>query len=85
MFKMFSYFAEEYAVDEELVKPVDIGFPSLRPTRAEQIAIKSQHIKQQKSDENLEKISRAKQCKFIIDNHEPNGTNTYEILFTQWK
>lgn len=65
MFKMFSYSTEEYAVDEELVKPVDIGFPSLRPTRAEQIGIKSQHNKQQKNVENLEKNSRTQQCKFI--------------------
>lgn len=59
-------FAEEYAVDEELVKPVDIGFPALRLTRAEQIAIKAEHFKQQKSNESLEKLARTKQCKSII-------------------
>lgn len=85
MFEMFSYFAEEYAVDEELVKPVDIGFPSLRPKRAEQIGIKSKHIKQQTNSDNLEKIARTLQCKFIIAVHEPNGSDTYAILFTQWK
>lgn len=84
MFEMFSYFAEENAVDEELVKPVDIGFPSLRPTRSEQIAIQSKHMKQQKISDNLEKISRTHQCKFIIAVHELNGSYTYAILFTQW-
>lgn len=61
------YVAEEYAVDEELVKPVDIGFPPLRLTKAEQTAIKSQHFKLQKSNENLEKLARTKQRRFIVD------------------
>lgn len=59
-------FAEEYAVDMELVKSIDIGFPAIRSSRAEKIAMKAEHFKQQKLNANLEKLSRTKQCKLAL-------------------
>lgn len=86
-FFMFFFFVEEYAVDEEVVKPVDIGFPSLRLTKAEQIAIKSQHFKQQKANATLEKLARAKQCKFCLDHDTLTESMwlSHIIIFLQWR
>lgn len=86
IFVCFFFSADEYAVDEELVKPVNIGFPSLQPTRAEKIAIQSQHLKKQKADPNLEKLSRQKQCKFndgpMMERVDLEVTNFFRDLYS---
>lgn len=51
------------AVDPEISKLIDIGFPALRPSRAEELKIKNEHFTAARNDKNLEKLSRNQQRK----------------------
>ncbi|XP_029709603.2 large ribosomal subunit protein mL38 [Aedes albopictus] len=50
----------ERAVDPELAKKVNIGFPHLKPARSEQLKERLAHLKAQRANPELEKASRAK-------------------------
>ncbi|XP_062552871.1 large ribosomal subunit protein mL38 [Armigeres subalbatus] len=52
--------AEERAVDPELARRVNIGFPFLKPARSEQLKERLAHLKTQRANPELEKASRAK-------------------------
>lgn len=54
--------------DPEISKLIDIGFPVLKPTRAEELKLKSEHFAAVKNDKNLEKLSRNQQCKLKLIN-----------------
>lgn len=56
-------FSVRNVVDPEISKLIDIGFPSMKPTRAEEIKMKSEHFAAAKNDKSLEKLSRSQQCK----------------------
>lgn len=51
------------AVDPEITKLIDIGFPALKPNRTEEMKLKSEHFTAVRSDKNLEKLSRNRQRK----------------------
>ncbi|XP_039440149.1 39S ribosomal protein L38, mitochondrial [Culex pipiens pallens] len=52
--------AEERAVDPEVARKVNIGFPHLKPARSAQLKERLDHLKAQRSNPELEKLARAK-------------------------
>uniref|UniRef100_A0A1Q3F4M4 Large ribosomal subunit protein mL38 n=1 Tax=Culex tarsalis TaxID=7177 RepID=A0A1Q3F4M4_CULTA len=52
--------AEERAVDPELARKVNIGFPHLKPARSAQLRERLEHLKTQRANPELEKLARAK-------------------------
>ena len=65
MFHNNSFFfgSEENMVDPEIAKKIDIGFPQLRLSRSQQLKERLEHLKQQRSNKNLEKDARNHSCK----------------------
>lgn len=59
-------FAEENAVDPEITRKIDIGFPQLRPSRAQQVKERLGHMKAQRSNPLLEKEARAQNRKLTF-------------------
>lgn len=51
--------AEENAVDPELAQKINIGFPHLKPARSTQLKERLAHLKVQRANPALEKMSRA--------------------------
>ncbi|KXJ76062.1 hypothetical protein RP20_CCG010410 [Aedes albopictus] len=58
--------ASERAVDPELAKKVNIGFPHLKPARSEQLKERLAHLKAQRANPELEKASRAKTREYFL-------------------
>lgn len=56
------YDLEENIVDPDIARLVDIGFPKLRPSRSQQLKERLAHVKQQRSDPELERQARAQTC-----------------------
>lgn len=65
---MFCYWiipfsADENAVDPEIARKIDIGFPQLRPSRTLQVKERLSHLKTQRANPMLEKEARAQSRK----------------------
>lgn len=56
--------AELEVVDEEVHKLVEIGFPALKLSRAEDMKLKAEVFAKQKKDDQMEKAARLDQCRF---------------------
>lgn len=52
--------AEERAVDPEVARKVNIGFPHLKPARSAQLKERLDHLKAQRANPELERLARAK-------------------------
>ncbi|KAL9696191.1 hypothetical protein quinque_015476 [Culex quinquefasciatus] len=52
--------AEDRAVDPEVARKVNIGYPHLKPARSAQLKERLDHLKAQRSNPELEKLARAK-------------------------
>lgn len=60
------FVVEERAVDPEVARKVNIGFPHLKPARSAQLKERLDHLKAQRSNPELEKLARAKTRKIAV-------------------
>ncbi|XP_058127243.1 large ribosomal subunit protein mL38 [Anopheles ziemanni] len=58
---------EESAVDPDISKPVNIGFPALKPSRSTQLSERLEQLKAQRSNPELERQSRERKLNVNLD------------------
>lgn len=67
---------EEHPIDPEIAEQINIGFPTLRKSRSEELKQRLAHLKSQRSNPQLEIIARNKNLTIDLDNVYEEYKNT---------
>ncbi|EAA06842.4 AGAP000652-PA [Anopheles gambiae str. PEST] len=57
----------EKVLDPEITRPVNIGFPHIKPARSVQLSERLQHLKAQRNNAELERLSRERKLKIDLE------------------